>query len=69
MEKIPLVLFWDVPLSLLALPSLILVPLSPRLIWAEAPVLEEKRIRLRERVVALAVLVTGQAPVMERVRD
>jgi hypothetical protein len=69
MEKIPLVLFWDVPLSLLALPSLILVPLSPRLIWAVAPVLEAKRIRLRERVVALVVLVMGQAPAMERVRD
>jgi hypothetical protein len=36
---------------------------------AVAPVLEAKRIRLRERVVALVVLVTGQAPAMERVRD
>ena len=34
-----------------------------------APVLEAKRIRLRERVVALAVPVMGQAPAMERVRD
>jgi hypothetical protein len=69
MEKIPRLLFWDVPLSPLALPSLILVPLSPGLIWAVAPVLEAKRIRLRERVVALVVLVMGQAPAMERVRD
>jgi hypothetical protein len=36
---------------------------------AVAPVLEEKQIRLRERVVALAVPVMGQVPAMERVRD
>jgi hypothetical protein len=69
MWAIPLALLWVVPLSPLYLLSLILVLLTPVLIWAVAPIVEVKRIRLREQVVALVVLVMEQVLARGPARD